>query len=72
MYFVKTYGKEVIDDLLKGVGAKVVCTLIQVCGLGTQTNTFAFVSKPKLDVCSVCEIALGFIKDLGGDNSTEV
>jgi saposin len=67
---VEEYGEEIIKLVLEGVGPKLVCTAIRACSLVTETETFSFDSKSETD-CEVCQMVIGYIKNVIGDNSTE-
>ena len=67
------YGEKIIDLLMGGMAAKAVCTFVGACQLATtKTKTFTFTSEPELDLCGVCEVVLEFVKDIIGENATEV
>ena len=64
---------DIIDAILGGVGAKVVCSYLGMCLADVKaTERFSFDSGPEIDDCSVCEFAMGLLKDLVGENVTEV
>ena len=69
--FVEKYGKDIIKLVLEGVGPKLVCTAIQACSLVTKTETVSFDSKSETD-CEVCQMIIGYLKNILGRDSTEV
>ena len=69
--FISEYGKLIIEELVKGVGPKLVCTAIHLC-LGEETKVAGFSFDMKIDECGVCEFALEMVKDLVGQNFTKV
>jgi saposin len=73
--FIDKYGKEIINALVGGAGARMICTLLGLC-LGEtapQTTTFAFDMRPReeIDGCEICELVVNLIKQAAGANSSE-
>ena len=57
---------------MDGIAADAVCTVIGLCLGEEQPKTFTFNKNPDLDDCSVCEDVMEFVKELMGENFTEV